>query len=51
MTALASGPTGWVQFDQATRFSTEETRSLPLPVSIGRDARFVSGREAQQHYG
>ncbi|PND29598.1 hypothetical protein C1I89_31235 [Achromobacter pulmonis] len=32
---------GWVQFDQATRFSTEEIGRLQLPTSTGRDARFV----------
>ncbi|MGY6272937.1 hypothetical protein ACXIUT_24950 [Achromobacter denitrificans] len=42
---------GWVEFDQATRFSTEETGRLQLPISTGRDARFVSCREAQWYYG
>lgn len=42
---------GWVQFDQATHFSTEETGSLQLPISTGRDARFVPWQEAQRLYG
>lgn len=42
---------GWVRFDQATRFSTEETGSLPLPTSTGRDARIVPWQEATRYYG
>ncbi|HCE5826568.1 TPA: hypothetical protein NHK69_003053 [Pseudomonas aeruginosa] len=42
---------GWVLFDQATRFSKEEAGSLQLPLSTGRDARFVPWQEAQRYYG
>ncbi|WP_262522915.1 hypothetical protein [Agrobacterium tumefaciens] len=42
---------GWVLFNQATRFSKEEAGSLPLPLSTGRDARFVPWQEARRHYG
>lgn len=42
---------GWVRFEQAARFSTEETRRLRLPISTGRDAHFVPWQDAQQHYG
>ncbi|MBY4673887.1 hypothetical protein K6W12_24960 [Burkholderia multivorans] len=42
---------GWVEFDQATRFSAEESRTLALPVALGRDARFVPWHEANRHYG
>ncbi|ABM41647.1 hypothetical protein QYG06_10035 [Xanthomonas euvesicatoria] len=42
---------GWVPFDQATRFSTEETGRLRLPFSTGGDARFVPWQEALRHYG
>lgn len=42
---------GWVQFDQATCFSFEEALDAEMPVSFGRDARFVPWLEAQQHYG
>ncbi|BEG78121.1 MULTISPECIES: hypothetical protein [Pseudomonadota] len=42
---------GWVQFDQATHFSLEEALDAELPVSVGRDARFVTWQDAQRHYG
>ncbi|EPL3588640.1 hypothetical protein PIQ52_002006 [Pseudomonas aeruginosa] len=42
---------GWVQFDQATRFSLEEALYAEIPVAVGRDARFVPWQEARQHYG
>ena len=42
---------GWVQFDQATRFSLEEALYAEIPVADGRDARFVLWQEARQHYG
>ena len=42
---------GWVQFDQATRFSLEEALYAEIPVAVGRDTRFVPWQEARQHYG
>jgi len=42
---------GWVRFDQATLFSTEETKRLQLPISTGCDARFVPWQEAKWYYG
>ncbi|WOX91942.1 hypothetical protein PP479_16625 [Pseudomonas aeruginosa] len=39
---------GWVQFDQATHFSLEEALDAELPVSVGRDARFVTWQDARQ---
>ncbi len=42
---------GWAQFVRATRFSTEETGSLQLPISTGGDARFVPWQEAWRHNG
>ncbi|MGE4593384.1 hypothetical protein [Alcaligenes sp.] len=47
--AFWSNEFGWVQFDQATRFSTAETQRLQPPISTGRDARFVRWQEAQQY--
>lgn len=40
----------WVDFDQATRFSMEETQRLHLPISSGNDARFIPWQEAQRYY-
>ena len=42
---------GWVQLDQATQFSLEDALDAELPVSVGRDARFVTWQDAQRHYG
>jgi len=42
---------GWVQLAQATHFSLEEALDAELPVSVGRDARFVTWQDAQRHYG
>ena len=39
------------EFGPATRFSTEETGRLQLPISTGRNARFVPSQEAQRYYG
>ena len=39
------------EFGPATRFSTEETGRLQLPISTGRNARFVPSQEAQRSYG
>ncbi|EIF29954.1 TPA: hypothetical protein ACT5B2_005246 [Burkholderia cenocepacia] len=46
-----SNELGWVEFGQATCFSTEETRSLALPLSLGRDALYVPRHEAELYYG
>lgn len=45
-----SSVSGWAQLDQATRFSLEEAFGAEIPVSIGRDARFVTWQDAQRHY-
>ena len=42
---------GWVPFDQATRFSAEETGSTQLPISTGGDARFGPWQGGPRHYG
>lgn len=45
-----SNKQGWVELDQATHLSAEETQSLALPISLGGDARFVPRHEAGRHY-
>ncbi|MBV2205750.1 MAG: hypothetical protein KUL87_10040 [Pseudomonas sp.] len=42
---------GWVEIDQATRFSTEQACSVALPLATGHDASFVEFREANRHHG
>ncbi|WP_372387458.1 hypothetical protein [Xanthomonas axonopodis] len=46
-----SNEVGWVQLDQATHFSLAEALDAEFPVSVGRDARFVTWQDAQRHYG
>lgn len=42
---------GWVDIQQATRFSLDETERLNLPISPGGDAKWVLFDEASASYG
>lgn len=41
---------GWVEFDEATRFSEDEIRVFSLPISVGGDAKFVEETAARAAY-
>lgn len=42
---------GWTTFDEATRFSQQDTQTVSLPDSTGTDARWMLWEEANVSYG
>lgn len=42
---------GWSLLEHATKFSAAERASFPMPISLGRDARYVCWQQAHAHYG